>query len=133
MRMARSVSTEVTAITAVLAFLAGGLVLSGGSSGYNTKCSDLLESRTINYTGSIDEYSGMLEPDLFASSDSDKGGVLLMSSDRLAVENGSRLEFEFTQKMWIECNDGRITVDTYFSDENVLEDKSQKNGDSSGQ
>jgi len=105
-------------------------VLSASSDVYNTKCSDLLESRTINYTGSIDEQGDTLEPDLFASSDSGKGGVLLMSSEKLAVENGSRLDFEFTQRTWLGCEDGRITVDTYFIDDKFV-DNNTITGDNS--
>lgn len=131
--MPRSVSAEFTSVLAASMFLFGGLfgaLSTGMGSSYDTKCSELLESRTINYNGSIDEYSGMFEPDLFAASDSGKGGVLLMSSDRLAVENGSRLEFSFKERIWLECEAGKIQVSTHFLDEKI-EDSNTKTGDNS--
>lgn len=130
----RSLPVKYAVLASIVLFGVGfvfGSISSGSS--YNTECGDLLEPREIKYTGSIDEYSTpSLSNDLFFSSDSDRGGVFLMDSDKLGVKNGSKLDFEFTQKLLIGCSDGRITVDTYFTDEKVV-DSGENGGDSSGE
>lgn len=116
-----------TAFLAIAMFAAGLLIsIPTPATGYQTACEDLYKTVSFNYTGSIDEYNPEYPTDLYASSLSQGGGVLLASSNQLTVEKGTRLNFSFTEEVTVTCNStGQLDISTYIFDE-TLQNASQR-------
>jgi hypothetical protein len=108
-------STEVTILSAMM-FAAGALFTTPTpATGYTTPCEDLEKNVVHTYNGSIDEYrEDMFRTDLYASSTN--GSMILASSSRLEVVNGTRLDLSFKQRISVTCNDGRIHVSSFIHD-----------------
>lgn len=108
-------TTSVFLIGIILGSTISSTIPSSSNSGYDTKCSDLLEHRTIKYSGELNDYGDYLENSMFIEGDTGRGGVFLAQSDNFKVVNGSVLHFNLKEEIWLECRDGEIKVNTFFN------------------
>lgn len=77
----------------------------------------LYQEKQITYQGSISGYNQTHDTGVFmAPNTSAKGGVIFFTTPHITVDNNELLQYNVTETVVIECQNGELEVGTYFSE-----------------